>query len=114
MISKGVGVGQVERDCQVPGRRPDLSWGKPQSELGLAPVVAKIDATRDAAGNTGGDPNFNACCSEGCVNDEMFERMKSERGFIAALDQSGGSTPSALRRYGIADDAYSDDYEMFA
>jgi fructose-bisphosphate aldolase, class I len=48
------------------------------------------------------------------VNDEMFERMKSGRGFIAALDQSGGSTPSALRRYGIADDAYSDDDEMFA
>jgi fructose-bisphosphate aldolase, class I len=48
------------------------------------------------------------------VNDEMFERMKSGLGFIAALDQSGGSTPGALRRYGIADDAYSDDDEMFA
>ena len=45
---------------------------------------------------------------------EQLQRMKSDRGFIAALDQSGGSTPGALRAYGITDDAWSSDEEMFA
>ena len=40
--------------------------------------------------------------------------MKSGRGFIAALDQSGGSTPGALKLYGIDEDQYSNDDEMFA
>lgn len=43
----------------------------------------------------------------------MYEQMKSGRGFIAALDQSGGSTPKALRLYGIEESAYSGDAEMF-
>lgn len=41
------------------------------------------------------------------------EKMRSGRGFIAALDQSGGSTPKALRLYGIPEDAYSNEAEMF-
>lgn len=41
------------------------------------------------------------------------ERMTSGRGFIAALDQSGGSTPKALKLYGVAEDEYSGDAEMF-
>lgn len=44
---------------------------------------------------------------------EQFERMKNGQGFIAALDQSGGSTPKALELYGIAPDAYSNENEMF-
>ena len=48
------------------------------------------------------------------MNDEQFQKMKSGRGFIAALDQSGGSTPKALRLYGIDEDQYADDDEMFA
>ena len=43
----------------------------------------------------------------------MRERMATGTGFIAALDQSGGSTPKALRLYGIAEDAYASDAEMF-
>lgn len=46
-------------------------------------------------------------------NDAMYAQMKSRPGFIAALDQSGGSTPAALRQYGIPDSAYSGDAEMF-
>ena len=46
--------------------------------------------------------------------DEKLERMKNGQGFIAALDQSGGSTPKALERYGIAADAYKNEEEMFA
>jgi len=47
------------------------------------------------------------------VNDEQRLRMKTGQGFIAALDQSGGSTPKALKLYGIAESAYSDDEAMF-
>ncbi len=46
-------------------------------------------------------------------NEKQSERMTSGKGFIAALDQSGGSTPKALRLYGIKDDAYSSEEEMF-
>jgi fructose-bisphosphate aldolase class I len=48
------------------------------------------------------------------VNDEQFQKMRLGDGFIAALDQSGGSTPRALRLYGIDEDQYADDDEMFA
>ena len=44
----------------------------------------------------------------------QLEKIKSNAGFIAALDQSGGSTPKALGLYGIAQDAYFSDDEMFA
>ena len=47
------------------------------------------------------------------MNQEMFDKVKSRRGFIAALDQSGGSTPKALRAYGVEDDEWSGDDEMF-
>ena len=47
------------------------------------------------------------------VSEEMMAQMSGKSGFIAALDQSGGSTPGALRQYGIPDDAYSGDEEMF-
>ena len=46
--------------------------------------------------------------------DEMTQRIASGQGFIAALDQSGGSTPKALRGYGIDDSEWSGDEEMFA
>src|SRR5260370_20248972 len=48
------------------------------------------------------------------VSDEQFRKVKDGRGFIAALDQSGGSTPKALKLYGVDEDQYSDDDEMFA
>ncbi|MCR9110511.1 fructose bisphosphate aldolase [Marivita sp. XM-24bin2] len=44
----------------------------------------------------------------------MADRIENGSGFIAALDQSGGSTPKALRLYGIEEDAYGSDAEMFA
>lgn len=47
------------------------------------------------------------------INPEMLEQMQHGRGFIAALDQSGGSTPKALKGYGIDESAYSNDEEMF-
>lgn len=47
------------------------------------------------------------------MNREQFDRMKNGKGFIAALDQSGGSTPKALLNYGVTEDKYSNDEEMF-
>ena len=44
----------------------------------------------------------------------MLEKIKNSAGFIAALDQSGGSTPKALKLYGVDETAYSNDGEMFA
>ena len=48
------------------------------------------------------------------MNDQQLDKIRTRDGFIAALDQSGGSTPKALRLYGIDDGAYSGDDEMFS
>ena len=48
------------------------------------------------------------------LNQEQWQKMRTHPGFIAALDQSGGSTPGALRLYGIKEGAWSNDDEMFA
>ena len=58
-----------------------------------------------AQGNSTGDGEM--------ANQTQADRMTSGKGFIAALDQSGGSTPKALALYGIADSSYSSDAEMF-
>src|SRR5262252_8183887 len=47
------------------------------------------------------------------LNEQQFQKMKSHPGFIAALDQSGGSTPKALALYGIKEGAWSNEDEMF-
>ncbi len=47
------------------------------------------------------------------MNQQMFEQVKAGKGFIAALDQSGGSTPKALKLYGIDESEYSGDAAMF-
>lgn len=47
------------------------------------------------------------------MNQEMFDKVRSADGFIAALDQSGGSTPKALRLYGIEESEYSGDEAMY-
>src|ERR1700730_11690873 len=47
------------------------------------------------------------------VNEEQLQKVKTAPGFVAALDQSGGSTPKALRQYGIQENTWSSDEEMF-
>jgi fructose-bisphosphate aldolase class I len=47
------------------------------------------------------------------MNEQQRKKIESDNGFVAALDQSGGSTPKALKLYGIEADAYSGDEEMF-
>src|SRR5690349_1087649 len=47
-------------------------------------------------------------------NEEQLEKMRTARGFVAALDQSGGSTPKALAAYGIKEGSWSNEEEMFA
>ncbi|MCP5155126.1 MAG: fructose bisphosphate aldolase [Ectothiorhodospiraceae bacterium] len=48
------------------------------------------------------------------TREDQLEKLRSAPGFIAALDQSGGSTPKALKLYGISEDAYANDEEMFS
>jgi fructose-bisphosphate aldolase, class I len=48
------------------------------------------------------------------VDQQQLQKIKASPGFVAALDQSGGSTPKALRLYGIQENAWSSDEEMFA
>jgi fructose-bisphosphate aldolase class I len=47
------------------------------------------------------------------MNNDMLDKVRTANGFIAALDQSGGSTPKALASYGVSDDAWSNEDEMF-
>ena len=47
-------------------------------------------------------------------NEQQLQKMKTQPGFVAALDQSGGSTPKALAAYGIKEGAWSNEQEMFA
>ena len=47
------------------------------------------------------------------MNSEQLKKIEAGDGFIAALDQSGGSTPKALKLYGVDEAAYSNDSEMF-
>ncbi|MDQ4125980.1 MAG: fructose bisphosphate aldolase [Actinomycetota bacterium] len=47
------------------------------------------------------------------MNEQQLQKIRTGNGFIAALDQSGGSTPKALATYGVGEDAYSNDDEMF-
>lgn len=48
------------------------------------------------------------------IYDDQLNKVRTQKGFIAALDQSGGSTPKALGMYGVGEDAYSNDEEMYA
>lgn len=52
--------------------------------------------------------------TDASIRQEMTRQIADRNGFIAALDQSGGSTPKALRAYGVEADAYSNDAEMYA
>jgi fructose-bisphosphate aldolase class I len=47
------------------------------------------------------------------MNQEQYDKIRAGDGFIAALDQSGGSTPKALKLYGVGEDAYSNETEMY-
>ena len=47
------------------------------------------------------------------MNTEQLNKVSTGKGFIAALDQSGGSTPKALKLYGIEESAYKNDAEIF-
>src|SRR5262245_966239 len=47
------------------------------------------------------------------LDEQQFEKIKTQPGFIAALDESGGSTPGALKAYGIKESAWSNEEEMF-
>ena len=60
-----------------------------------------------------GSPPHGYDKEESTMNQQQLTRMEHDKGFIAALDQSGGSTPKALKAYGIDESAYHGDEEMF-
>src|SRR3954471_14468572 len=60
-----------------------------------------------------GAPRCDRGAKEYGMDDAQREKMATGKGFIAALDQSGGSTPKALRLYGIEESEYSGDEQMF-
>lgn len=87
---------------------------------GDAMIVACHDAGGSAAPLSGhltiGLANFDRLPGDeerADMNTDQLKKAQSGAGFIAALDQSGGSTPKALKLYGIAEDAYSGDDQMF-
>src|SRR4030095_7528317 len=92
------------------GRRARQSFGAKDhsrvgSFLGAGPETRQL--------NQQPDPPLPA--DEGTVmNNEQLQTMKTRSGFVAALDQSGGSTPKALAAYGIPQGSWSNDDEMFA
>ncbi|MBT8443342.1 MAG: fructose-bisphosphate aldolase, partial [Gammaproteobacteria bacterium] len=47
------------------------------------------------------------------IFEDQLNKVRTQKGFVAALDQSGGSTPKALKLYGVGEDAYSNDDEMY-
>jgi fructose-bisphosphate aldolase class I len=57
---------------------------------------------------------MNATATAETRHPDMLEKIEKGQGFIAALDQSGGSTPGALKAYGVGEDAWSNDEEMFS
>src|SRR6201999_4259357 len=75
---------------------------------GISEVVAATVTLRDAK-RTGGRWESRGIT----VNEEQLNEMGSRKGFIAALDQSGGSTPKALALYGIPEESYGNEVQMF-
>ena len=61
-----------------------------------------------------GTADTNSFMNDTETRSEQFDKMKATPGFVAALDQSGGSTPKALASYGIKEDAWSDEEGMYA
>jgi fructose-bisphosphate aldolase class I len=61
----------------------------------------------------GGDAGSRRDGVSATMHQEQLEKVRAGKGFIAALDQSGGSTPKALKLYGVEEDAYDGDVEMF-
>jgi fructose-bisphosphate aldolase, class I len=70
-------------------------------------------ASQDNAVESRDNPPSTSISEANVSNSEQLEKIKNAPGFIAALDQSGGSTPTALGLYGVTPDAWSNDEEMF-
>src|SRR6202042_660772 len=83
----------------------------PSASRARRPATTPRHAAREGRPMSGEVPRL--VPQYGRVNTTQFEKVRSGRGFFAALDQSGGSTPGALAEYGISKDRYSSDAEMF-
>ena len=75
--------------------------------------LPRMDGRQDASGRCGAQQLNRGHQESTCRTNDDAREIATGQGFIAALDQSGGSTPGALKAYGIGEDAYSNDEEMF-
>src|SRR5690606_27405526 len=103
----GAGTGAVGTCCTISPTCPH--HGVRLTALSCADGTARLRARRSDR-----RPPRTAKGSAVTINSEQRDRIASGQGFIAALDQSGGSTPKALKLYGVDESAYSNDAEMFA
>src|SRR2546430_14860543 len=87
---------------QVKSKRESLSLGRPSRQ--------KLDQQPHPTLSRVKEKTMNALG----LNEPQLQKMKTQPGFVAALDQSGGSTPKALAAYGIKQGAWSNEDEMFA
>jgi hypothetical protein len=90
------------------GQRMDRSWASLRGhglrkELSLANTAARVNVAREQSYFT----------TRIAMNAQQYDESQIVQGFIAALDQSGGSTPKALSLYGIKPEDYSGDQQMF-
>jgi fructose-bisphosphate aldolase class I len=79
----------------------------------LDQMKRRFEEARHGLKAMGSGANEAASKKGDAMNEKMAEQMRSGKGFVAALDQSGGSTPKALGQYGVSDDAWSNEDEMF-
>jgi fructose-bisphosphate aldolase, class I len=91
-----------------PGSTP---CGPGPDDGGRSATNTAANLHRDGASPAHWRKNLNH--THGTMNTQQLEKIREGDGFIAALDQSGGSTPKALKAYGVGEDRYGNDEEMF-
>src|SRR6516164_11436612 len=98
----------ASRVCATPQPASAMSWptsGSRASSTRIGTASTGPRSPRGSGHSKRGRPTMSTA--------EQMQKMKIQPGFVAALDQSGGSTPHALALYGIKDHAWRDDDEMF-
>ena len=98
-------------------REPDCIQSNQEEKRVVSPLPTNAQDSGDlrqvARNHVGSYQKGRGVMTARVSNEEQLQKMKTHPGFIAALDQSGGSTPHALALYGIKDHSWSDDDEMF-
>ena len=89
------------------GKKYVVFWGSRRPALAAAAISSTVTGRSSTAASA------SPLSTESSAEATSWMKVTSDDGFIAALDQSGGSTPKALKLYGVGEDAYSNDDEMY-